>query len=134
MYRRTAPIIPPRKPKEPDKVSEKLVHRSLKKVIEENGGLIFKNHPLTNAGIPDVIVHIRRSPYTFYVETKTTGEECTKIQVEFQRALHAQGIPCYVLDRKVNTFIEIFEKAYTEYKSPHYNKNPFKNDSYHAID
>lgn len=84
-------------------------------------------HPLTFAGIPDYLVILSRSPRLFFVETKTTGKECTPLQIATQLIFKRRvGVETYVLDKKPETFNEIFEFGYTEYEGYHYNKNPFK--------
>ena len=104
--------------------SEHIVDKWLKKAVEDAGGLIFKMHPITNAGIPDRLIHCRGM--TFYVETKETGKPCSDIQIEMHAIIHKRGIAVYVLDQKVKDFWEIFQLAYTTYEGKHYNKNPFK--------
>lgn len=92
---------------------EKRVARYLKECVQEAGGLIFKQHPMTNAGIPDYIVHIHKR--TFYIETKTTGGKCTELQVEFHRKLKEKGIETFVLDTRIRNFYELYEVAYKTY-------------------
>lgn len=106
------------------KYTEKTIDTHFKKVVEEDGGLTFKNHPLTNAGIPDRIVHHRG--WTFYVELKATGEECSPLQIEFHKRLKAKGIETYVLDTKITNYWDLFVVAYTTYEGKHYHKNPHK--------
>jgi len=106
------------------KYSEKLVDKWLKTCVEDAGGIIFKMHPITNAGVPDRIVHFRAM--TFYVETKTTGEACTPLQIEMHARLHKRGIHTYVLDTKIKNVWDLFIVAYTTYECKHYRKNPFK--------
>lgn len=109
-------------------ISEKLVDTWLKRAVEEAGGITFKMHPITDAGIPDRIVHCRNM--TFYVETKATGEPCRPIQIEMHKRLHAKGMTVYVLDTKITSFYDLFTSAYTTYESKHYHKNPHKIDDH----
>lgn len=101
---------------------ERLVDKWLKRCVEEKGGVTFKMHPITNAGIPDRIVH--RHGKTFYVETKTTGERCTPIQIEMHKMLKKRNIEVYILDVKITDFWDLFNVCYTEYEGSHYKKNP----------
>lgn len=113
--------------------SEKLVHRSFKAACQCKGTVAFKNHPMTEEGIPDLIVH-RAGMGSFYVETKTTGEECTPIQKEFHKRLLACGIHTYVLDVKVTNFYDLFVYCYTTYESKYFERNPFKEKDLQRIE
>lgn len=105
-------------------VSERTVARHLVKVLQSAGYMVVKNHPCsTNNGIPDYVAHNSR---TFYVETKTTGCECTSQQIEYQKELKRHGIDTYVVDFKVENVNDIFEYGYTEYEGRHFRKNPFQ--------
>ncbi len=103
---------------------ERIVDKWFKRCIDEANGLTFKMHPITNAGIPDRIVHFRAM--TFYVEMKTTGEQCTPLQVEMHKRLKKKGIETYVLDIKIKNIWDLFQVAYTTYDGKHYHKNPHK--------
>lgn len=104
---------------------ERTVAKWLKLAAKERNALVFKMHPITDAGIPDTIVHM--AGRTFYVETKTTGEQCTPIQIEQHARLKKAGIDTYVLDTKIKHIFDLFIVAYTTYEGKHYKKNPFKN-------
>ena len=104
--------------------SEKLVDKYLVACVEKRGGLIFKMHPITNAGIPDRLIHY--SQRTFYVETQATGKQCTPLQIEMHKRLKDKGIDTYVLDTKVLDLFDIWNVCYTTYEGRHYAKNPFK--------
>jgi len=104
--------------------SEKVVDAWLKKAVENASGLTFKMHPITDAGLPDRIVH--KSGFTFYVEVKATGEPCTPLQIEMHKRIHAKGIQVYVLDTKITHYYDLFTSAYTTYEGKHYDKNPHK--------
>lgn len=114
------------KPRKIKKYTEIQVDNALKKACAEAGWLIFKNHPLTEAGIPDRIIHQKGSGRTFYVELKGTGKSCRPLQIEFHKRLKRCGIETYVLDTKVEHVWDIFTYGYTEYESSHFHKNPFK--------
>lgn len=88
------------------KVSERKVANSLKIAVTKAGGMILKVHPLTNSGLPDYLVHI--GGVTFYVETKTTGEKCTKLQLACHKRLYKMGVHTYVLDRVITDIRELF--------------------------
>lgn len=107
--------------------SEKLVASHLASAVEEKGGLCFKQHPLTNVGIPDyLIIYAGR---TFFVETKTSGEQCTPIQVAFHKILKQKGIETYVLDTKINDLYDLYNYAYKTYvdaDDPKYGINKVK--------
>ena len=107
------------------KYSEKTVDKWLKQTVEEAGGMTFKMHPITDAGLPDRIVHCRNM--TFYVETKATGEPCSPLQIEMHKRINSKGVQVYVLDTKIINFYDLFLSAYTTYEGAHYHKNPFKN-------
>lgn len=106
-------------PKPGKRYTEKAVAERLRMLVKTSGGLIFKMHPLTDKGIPDYIVHAYNGR-TFYVETKTTGERCTPIQIEFHRMLHMREIETYVLDVVVDNYNDIFAHSYTTYPGVHY--------------
>lgn len=95
-------------------VKESQVARSLVEAVRSCGGLIFKQHPLTNRGIPDYLVISPRGRVAF-VETKTTGESCTPIQLEFHKLLKQKGIETYTLDRLVVDYHDLFTQAYKTY-------------------
>ena len=101
------------------KYSEKLVDKWFCKCVKDAGGLTFKQHPLTNQGIPDRIVH--HYGRTFYVELKTTGEKCTELQIEFHKMLKEINIETYVLDVKITNFYDLYVVAYKTYDES-YNK------------
>jgi len=103
---------------------ESLVDKWLKRCVEEANGLTMKMHPITNAGVPDRIVHFRGM--TFYVELKKTGEAPTLLQIEMHKRLKAKGIETYVLDVKITNIWDLFNVCYTTYEGKHYRKNPFK--------
>lgn len=103
---------------------EKLVDKWFKKSVEEAKGITFKMHPMTDAGMPDRIVHCKNM--TFYVELKGTGEKCSPIQIEMHKRIRDKGIMVYVLDTKITNFYDLFTSAYTTYESSHYHKNPNK--------
>ena len=103
---------------------ESIVDKWLKRCVESEKGIILKMHPVTNAGIPDRIIHFRSM--TFYVETKTTGEKCTDLQIDMHKRLKERGIDTYVLDTKITNIWDLFTVAYTTYPGRHYSKNPFK--------
>lgn len=103
---------------------EALVGKWLKKCCEEQGWLIFKNHPLGNTGIPDRIIHPKGNINTFYVELKTTGERCTPAQIEFHKMLKRNGVETYVLDTKITNIWDLYQNCYTEYEGHHYKKHP----------
>lgn len=105
---------------------ERLVDKWLKRCVEESGGMTMKMHPITNAGVPDRIVHFRGR--TFYVEVKTTGEKAEPLQVEMHRRLKERGIETYILDVKITNIWDLFTVCYTTYDGRHYHKNPFKNE------
>lgn len=105
-------------------VRETIVDKWFKRAVEAEGGLTMKMHPITNAGVPDRIVHFRAM--TFYVELKTTGEPCTALQIEMHKRLHDRGIQTYVLDTKIKSIWDLFLVAYTTYEGKHYYKNPNK--------
>ena len=98
------------------KWSEKLVADHLVRCVKEAGGLIFKQHPLTNKGIPDYLVFYRWQ--AFFVETKTTGEKCEPAQIEFHKILKEKGIETYVLDTKITNFFDLYTYAYKTYVDP----------------
>lgn len=104
--------------------SEKLIHRYLKQAIKDGRGIAYKNHPLTDEGIPDLIVHWRGM--TFYVETKTTGKECTEQQKEFHAKLRRIGIQTYVLDVKITNIYDLWIYCYTTYPSKYFVRNPWR--------
>ena len=106
------------------KIRESTVAKWLKRSVEADKGMILKMHPITNAGIPDFIVHQRSM--TYYVETKTTGEKCTELQIEMHKRLKERGIDTYVLDTKITNIWDLFNVCYTTYEGKHYNKNPHK--------
>lgn len=118
-----------RKRKELSKIhSEKLVASHLVKCTKEKSGLIFKQHPLTNVGIPDYLVIM--CGRTMFVETKTSGEVCTPIQVEFHKMLRDKGIETYVLDTKIDDFYDLYKYGYKTYVAaddPKYGINKVKN-------
>jgi glycine cleavage system H lipoate-binding protein len=95
--------------------SEASVARRLREVVKESGGLIFKMHPLTNKGIPDYLVHM--AGRTFYVETKTTGEECSAAQVAMHAELKKHGIETYVLDSRLLCFHDLYAQSYKTYET-----------------
>lgn len=111
-------------------VSEKVVAANLRKCVKSAGGAIFKMHPLTASGMPDYIVHIHGR--TFYVETKTTGEECRPLQKERHRALKKVGIETYVLDTKLLDFYDIYIQAYKTYadENSRYYRKPKNNGTF----
>ena len=98
------------------KWSEKLVAKHLVECVKSAGGFITKMHPLTNVGIPDylIIIHGR----TIFVETKTTGEECTIAQVEHHKILKAHNVETYVLDTKISNFYDLYAWSYKTYVDP----------------
>lgn len=96
--------------------SEKIVASHLVKVVQERGGLIFKQHPLTNKGIPDYLIHCMNN--TFYVETKTTGKRCEPAQIEMHKRLKEKGIETYVLETKIDCYADLFLRAYKTYVDP----------------
>jgi len=106
---------------------ESIVDKWLKRSVEDAGGIIMKMHPITNAGVPDRIVHFRNM--TFYVETKETGKKCDPIQIEMHKRLKARGIETYVLDKKITNIWDLWQVAYTTYEGRHYKNNPFKNEN-----
>lgn len=110
------------------KYNEPNVARHLVRVVEAEGGIIFKNHPLTLRGIPDYTV-ILKDRGMFFVETKSTGQRSRPIQRQFaQKVYDAVKTPTYVLDRKIENMKDFFEFCYSECKgNTHYIKNPFKN-------
>jgi len=95
-------------------VSETTVARRLREVVKEAGGMILKMHPLTNKGVPDYLVHV--AGRTFYVETKTTGEECSAAQVAMQAELKKHGIETYVLDSRLINFYDLYAQSYKTYE------------------
>lgn len=99
--------------------TESTVAESYKKVCKKLGYLTMKCHPLSEIGIPDLITHTTDGE-TFYVETKTTGEECSPIQKEFHKRLKRRNIETYVLDTKVKTFEDLYKYGYTTYPGKHY--------------
>ena len=103
---------------------EALVSKWLVRCVEEAGGMTFKMHPMTNAGIPDRIVHFRNM--TFYVETKETGKKCEPLQIEMHKRIKARGIETYVLDKKITNIWDLWTVAYTTYEGRHYHLNPHK--------
>lgn len=106
---------------------ETAVANSYKKAAKNSKHLVMKCHPLTEQGIPDLITHTAQGR-TFYVETKSTGEECSPIQIEFHKRLKKLGIDTYVLDTKVKDFYDLFLFGYTTYPGRHFHKNPFKDN------
>lgn len=104
--------------------NEPTVAKWYKQSAEADGGLVMKMHPITNAGIPDLITF--RRGRVFFVETKSTGDRCTPLQIEMHRRLKERGIDTYVLDTKIDNFSDLFLYAYTTYEGRHYHKNPFK--------
>ena len=106
-------------PKPGKRYTEKAVAERLRLLVKTSGGLIFKMHPLTEKGIPDYIVHAYNGK-TFYVETKTTNERCTPIQIEFHRMLKMREIETYVLDVVVDNYNDIFAHSYTTYPGIHF--------------
>lgn len=106
------------------KYTERQVDNAFKKCVEEVGGWTTKMHPVTNAGIPDRLVHFRGT--TFYVELKATGEQCSDLQIEMHKRLRSFGIQVYVLDTKITNYWDLFVVCYTTYEGSHYKKNPFK--------
>lgn len=101
---------------------ESIVDKWLKRCVEEAGGLIMKMHPITNAGVPDRIIHFRGM--TFYVELKETGKKCEPLQIEMHKRLKARGIQTYVLDTKITNIWDLFVVAYTTYEGKHYKDDP----------
>lgn len=93
--------------------SEKIVWKWLKRSAEEQGAFITKMHPVTNAGMPDGLIHWMGR--TFYVECKTTGEKCTPIQVEMHKRLKNYGIETYVLDTKIDNLYDLYVYATKTY-------------------
>lgn len=100
--------------------TEGIVRKWLKKSVEEAGGVMFKNHPLSNKGIPDDVIHINGK--TYYVETKTTGDKCTPIQLEFHKILDKVGIQTFVLDVRIDNFYDLFIVGYKTYVEGDYEK------------
>lgn len=109
------------------KTRETIIDKYLKRAVEEAGGIIVKMHTVTNAGLPDRLIHCRGM--TFYVELKTTGERPTNLQIEMHKRLKAQKIEVFVLDKKIENFYDIFTTAYTTYESKYYRRNPFKDET-----
>lgn len=100
------------------KFSEETVAKWLRITAEERGFIVLKNHPMTNRGIPDYILHgLGR---TFYVETKTTGKECSELQKEFHKDLKRKGIETYVLDKRIDNFDAFYYSTYKTY-DPYFN-------------
>ncbi len=95
---------------------EKVVAKHLVECVNEAGGLIFKQHPLTNKGIPDYLVII--GGRAFFVETKTTGKLCEPAQVEFHRRLKEKNVETYVLDSKITNIHDLYAAAYKTYVDP----------------
>lgn len=115
------------------KYSEKIVAQYLRAAVKKFGeslyhqntpnSCIVKMHPLTDAGIPDYLIHARGK--TFYIETKTTGEPCTEIQIARHLALKNTGIEVYVLDMRVSDYMDIWTQVYQTYKrGKYYYRNP----------
>lgn len=105
-------------------VSEKTVGRHFRNAVKKAGAIAFKNHPVTNPGIPDYLVLYNGK--AIYVELKTTGEACTPLQIEFHKYLKRRGIDTFVLDHKIDCFVEIMQTGYTSYHGKHWDKNPFR--------
>jgi len=94
---------------------ESAVDAALMAAVKRAGAKAFKMHPITNAGIPDRIVHWNGE--TFYVETKETGKKCTPLQAHFHTMLKAVGIETYVLDVTIQHLEELKKVAYKTYEN-----------------
>lgn len=98
------------------KYREPLVAKHLKDCVKQAGGIIIKMHPLTDTGIPDYLVLVHKR--AFFVETKSTGEECSPAQLEYQKRLKEHGVETYVLDTKIVNFYDLYVRAYKTYVDP----------------
>lgn len=106
------------------KYTEKQVDNAFVKCVEEAKAFTTKMHPVTQAGIPDRILHFQNR--TCYVEMKATGEQCTPLQIEMHKRLKAQNIEVYVLDTKIKNLLDLYTVCYTTYEGHHYKKNPHR--------
>lgn len=102
---------------------EKTVDRWFVKAVAIAGAFTAKMHPISNAGIPDRVLHYKGR--TYYVEMKTTGKRCSDIQIVMHQELHKRGIEVFVLDTIIKDIHGLWDFAYTTYPGPYYKRNPF---------
>ena len=94
------------------KESEKLVERTLVKLIREAGGMCIKLQADYQGGIPDRLCLFPNGRVAF-VETKTTGEKPRPLQLHYHEKLKSLGFRVEVIDTvgKAREFVGSFVQA-----------------------
>jgi len=94
------------------KESEKLVERTLVKLIREAGGMCIKLQADYQGGIPDRLCLFPNGRVAF-VETKTTGEKPRPLQLHYHEKLKSLGFRVEVIDtvEKAREFVGDFMQA-----------------------
>lgn len=94
------------------KESEKLVERTLVKLMKEAGGMCIKLQADYQGGIPDRLCLFPNGRVAF-VETKTTGEKPRPLQRYYHEKLRSLGFRVEVIDTvgKVRELVSSFVQA-----------------------
>lgn len=94
------------------KESEKLVERTLVKLVKEAGGVCIKLQADYQGGIPDRLCLFPNGRVAF-VETKTTGEKPRPLQRYYHEKLRSLGFRVEVIDTvgKAREFVSSFVQA-----------------------
>lgn len=94
------------------KESEKLVERTLVKLMREAGGMCIKLQADYQGGIPDRLC-LSSDGRAAFVETKTTGEKPRPLQRYYHEKLRSLGFQVEVVDTvgKAKKFVGDFMQA-----------------------
>ena len=92
--------------------SEKLVERTLVKLVKEAGGMCIKLQADYQGGIPDRLC-LSPDGRAAFVETKTTGEKPRPLQRYYHEKLRSLGFRVEVIDtvEKAREFVSDFIQA-----------------------
>lgn len=92
--------------------SEKLVERTLVKLVKEAGGMCIKLQADYQGGIPDRLC-LSPDGRAAFVETKTTGEKPRPLQRYYHEKLRSLGFRVEVIDtvEKAKRFVSDFTQA-----------------------
>lgn len=79
--------------------SEKLLEKKLTEKVKSLGGWALKFLPFRVAGMPDRLV-LMPGGRAYFVELKSTGEKCSKLQIHIHSKLVKLGFQVWVIDNE----------------------------------